>query len=163
MQRPHVSDPLSPPIPAPSPHPFPHTSLLPEPPGRLPLPEGLTAALGYDAVGIPKGHGERIMNCLPRVGCVFADDLRWWWIVPAGSDTGVTWPPTTSYAVDARLVPGAVAHARRDPSWSGPRPGRPRLIHRPDGDSPYTPPIPLYFLACRLVGSTPHWSPGVGA
>ncbi|POX52317.1 hypothetical protein C3488_09150 [Streptomyces sp. Ru72] len=135
-----------------------------EQPDRLCLPEELTAALGYDAVGIPARHGERITKCLPRVGCVFADDLRWWWIVPAGSDIGVTWPPTTSYAVDARVGPGAAADAHhRDPSWSGPRPGRPRLIHRPDGDSPYTPPIPLYFLACRLAGSTPHWSLGVGA
>ncbi|MGR6973422.1 hypothetical protein ACU639_28170 [Streptomyces cynarae] len=160
MERPPVFDPLSRPTPSPSPH----TSLPLEPPDRLPIPRELTAPLGYDAVGIPAGHGERIMKGLPRVGCVFADDLRWWWIVPAGSDIGVTWPTTTSYAVDARVGPGVAADARRrDPSWSGPRPGRPRLIHRPDGDSPYTPPIPLYFLACRLAGSTPHWSLGVGA
>jgi hypothetical protein len=136
------------------------------PPDRLPLPGELTASLGYDAVGTTREHGERIMKCLPRVGCVFADDLRWWWIVPAGSHIGVTWPPATSYAVEARVGPygDPAAHGcRRDPSWSGPRPGRPRLIHHPDGDSPYTPPIPLYFLACRLAGSTPHWSLGVGA
>ncbi|AJE43097.1 hypothetical protein [Streptomyces nodosus] len=125
--------------------------------GRLALPPEVIASLGYDAVGIPREHGERIKRSLPRVGCVFADDLRWWWIVPSGSDIGVTWPPSTSYAVDARLGFGDPASA--DPSWSGPRNGQPLLIHRPDGDSPYTPPIPLYFLACRLAGSTPHWSP----
>ena len=160
MERRHVSEPF------PHPSPSPYVSLRPEPPDRLSLPDELTASLGYDAVGIPAEHGERIMNCLPRVGCVFADELRWWWIVPAGSDLGVTWPSTTSYAAEARVGPygSRTADARRlDPSWSGPRPGCPRLIHRPGGDSPYTPPIPLYFLACRLAGSTPHWSPGVGA
>ncbi|MFF4956250.1 hypothetical protein [Streptomyces sp. NPDC001222] len=146
------------------PHPSPDRPSAPS--GRLVLPDALTAALGYDAVGIPREHGEKIMNSLPRVGCVFADDLRWWWIVPAGSDIGVTWPPSTSYAVGARLGPSAGPAADApltDPSWSGPRPGRPLLIHHPGDDSPYTPPIPLYFLACRLTGCVPHWSSGVGA
>jgi len=125
-------------------------SLLCDPPPRLVIPEELTADLGYDAVGTPKEHGERIMNALPLTGCVFADDRRWWWIVPAGSHIGVTWPPCTDYAVDAYLA---------DPSWTrGHRPGGPALLHRPDGDSPYTPPIPLYFMTCRLAGITPHWS-----
>ncbi|MPY61294.1 hypothetical protein [Streptomyces spongiae] len=124
-------------------------------PARLALPVGLSAALGYDAVGTSREHGERIMRCLPRVGCVFADDERWWWIVPSGSHIGVTWPAGTRYAVGARVA---------EPSWTrtrpNPRPGGPRLIHGPDGDSPYTPPIPLYFLICRLVGSPPLWSLG---
>ncbi|MFD1659597.1 hypothetical protein ACFSL4_15670 [Streptomyces caeni] len=156
MERPHVFEPRS--------HPAPAPALATA--GRLVLPGELTATLGYDAVGIPGDHGERIMNCLPRVGCVFADDLRWWWIVPSGSQIGVTWPPSTSYAVDAcvgRPVIPAAGVRPADPSWNGPRTGRPALIHRPDGDSPYTPPIPLYFLACRLAGIDPHWSPGAGA
>ncbi|MER5539036.1 hypothetical protein [Streptomyces mirabilis] len=128
-----------------------------ESPARLVIPAELSAGLGYDAVGTSPEHGERIMDCLPRVGCVFADDERWWWIVPSGSHIGVTWPPSISYAVGARLA---------DPSWTRAllrsRPARPRLIHRPEGDSPYTPPIPLYFLTCRLAGSTPSWSLGTG-
>ncbi|WP_405534909.1 hypothetical protein OG787_09510 [Streptomyces sp. NBC_00075] len=114
-----------------------------------------TATLGCDAVGTPREHGQRIMDSLPRVGCVFADDQRWWWIVPSGSHIGVTWPPSTRYVVGAQLA---------DPSWTRTRPAspsvRPRLIHSPEGDSPYTPPIPLYFLACRLAGSVPSWSLG---
>ncbi|MFG2682144.1 hypothetical protein [Streptomyces sp. NPDC048392] len=118
-------------------------------PASLPLPAGLRDGLGHDAVGIPAEHGERILACLPRAGCVFADGGRWWWIVPSGSDIGVAWPPSTHYVAG-------------DPSWTRPRladrvPG-PRLIHGPDGDSPYTAPIPLYFLVCRLTGVPPRWS-----
>ncbi|MFE9997605.1 hypothetical protein [Streptomyces avermitilis] len=131
------------------------TPLLSERPQRISLPVELPAGLGYDAVGTSPEHGERIMECLPRIGCVFGDDLRWWWIVPSGSHVGVTWPSCTTYAIGAYLA---------DPSWtraSGrPRPGGPRLIHRPDGNSPYTPPIPLYFLICRLAGISPSWSLG---
>ncbi|WP_330287097.1 hypothetical protein [Streptomyces sp. NBC_00576] len=125
--------------------------------GRLVLPARLTAGLGCDAVGTPREHGQRIMDSLPRVGCVFADDQRWWWIVPSGSHLGVTWPPSTRYVVGAQLA---------DPSWTRTRPAspsaRPRLIHSPEGDSPYTPPIPLYVVACRLAGSVPSWSLGPG-
>ncbi|MCX4572415.1 hypothetical protein OHB41_04275 [Streptomyces sp. NBC_01571] len=121
----------------------------------LVIPAELSPSLGYDAVGTSREHGERIMDCLPRVGCVFADDERWWWIVPSGSHIGVTWPSSTRYAIGARLA---------DPSWTRalrrPRSDRPRLIHRPEGESPYTPPIPLYFLTCRLAGSAPRWSLG---
>lgn len=158
MERLHAFEPRS--------HPAPAPDLPPGPVGRLVLPEGLTATLGHDAVGTPRDHGERIMNRLPRVGCVFADDFRWWWIVPSGSQIDVTWPPSTSYAVDACVgrPPAPVGGVRPvDPSWSGPRPDSPVLIHRPDGDCPYTPPIPLYFLACRLAGIAPHWSPSAGA
>ncbi|WP_393086797.1 hypothetical protein [Streptomyces sp. LN704] len=129
----------------------------PEHPSRLVIPAELSPSLGYDAVGTSREHGERIMDCLPRVGCVFADDERWWWIVPSGSHIGVTWPSSTRYAIGARLA---------DPSWTRAlrraRPGRARLIHRPEGESPYTPPIPLYFLTCRLAGSAPRWSLGTG-
>ncbi|WP_343240157.1 hypothetical protein [Streptomyces sp. SID12488] len=106
-------------------------------------------------MGTPGEHGQRIMDSLPRVGCVFADDQHWWWIVPSGSHLGVTWPTGTRYVVGAQLA---------DPSWTRTPPAspsaRPRLIHTPEGDSPYTPPIPLYVLACRLAGSVPSWSPG---
>ncbi|MGW0823055.1 hypothetical protein [Streptomyces sp. NPDC002845] len=106
-------------------------------------------------MGTTREHGERIMRSLPRIGCVFADDERWWWVVPSGSHIGVTWPSTTSYVIGAQFY---------DPSWTATRP-RPRpdsllLIHSPEGDTPYTPPIPLYFLTCRLAGSAPHWSLG---
>ncbi|WP_063785024.1 hypothetical protein [Streptomyces sp. TP-A0356] len=114
----HLFDPL----------PHPTAFLAPEPAQRLALPEELTPTLGYDAVGIPREHGVRIMNCLPRVGCVFADDLRWWWIVPSGSHIGVVWPSSTSYAVDAcvgRYGGPEPDVCRADPSWSGPRPVRP--------------------------------------
>ncbi|MDQ0937425.1 hypothetical protein [Streptomyces turgidiscabies] len=123
--------------------------------GRLVLPARLTAGLGCDAVGTPREYGRRIMDALPRVGCVFADGRRWWWIVPSGSHLGVTWPPSVRYVVGAQLA---------DPSWTRTRPVPPsvgpRLIHSPEGDSPYTPPIPLYVLACRLAGSDPSWSLG---
>ncbi|MHA5054603.1 hypothetical protein [Streptomyces sp. SD15] len=128
-----------------------------EHPARLVIPAELSAGLGCDAVGTSREHGERIMESLPRVGCVFADDERWWWIVPSGSHIDVTWPSSTSYLVGARLA---------DPSWTRAlrrsRSDRPRLIHSPQGDSPYTPPIPLYFITCRLAGSTPSWSLGAG-
>jgi hypothetical protein len=127
-----------------------------ERPIRLVIPAQLRTGLGCDVVGTSREHGERILDCLPRVGCVFADDStadeRWWWVVPAGSHIGVSWPPSVTYT-------GA---RRADPSWTrvrrGPRSAKPRLIHSPAGDSPYTPPIPLYFLACRLAGSIPRWS-----
>nr|WP_232838261.1 hypothetical protein [Streptomyces geranii] len=117
----------------------------------------LPTPLGCDAIGTPRAHGRRIMDGLPRVGCVYADDQRWWWIVPSGSHLGVTWPSSTRYVIGAQLA---------DPSWTRTRPPspsvRPRLIHSPEGDSPYTPPIPLYVLVCRLAGSVPSWSPGAG-
>lgn len=108
-------------------------------------------------MGTPPGCGHRFTGSLARVGCVFADDQRWWWIVPSGSRLGGTRPPSTRYVVGAQLA---------DPSWTRTRPvppsGRPRLIHSPEGDSPYTPPIPLYVLGCRPVGSVPRWSLGTG-
>ncbi|GAA2459456.1 hypothetical protein [Streptomyces glaucus] len=143
MHRPHTPD-----LGSPRPVPDPDGRC-----GRLPLPPHLSASLGYDAVGTPRELGGRIMERLPRVGCVFADDLRWWWIVPAGSQIGVTWPPSTGYAVGAHLA---------DPSWTStrpkPGPGRPHLIHAPEAGEPYTPPIPLYLVICRLTGSAPRWS-----
>jgi hypothetical protein len=102
---------------------------------RLVLPPDLPAALGCDAVGIPAEHGQRIVDALPRIGCVFADDRHWWWIVPSGSHLGVVWPGFTQYSVGAQLTTA--------PSHD------PRLIHRPH-DSPYTPPLPLYFAACHI-------------
>ncbi|GGZ26523.1 hypothetical protein [Streptomyces poonensis] len=140
----------------------------PTDPHVLALPAELPAQLGYDAVGTPREHGERILRCLPRVGCVFADDERWWWIVPSGSHIGVIWPAGVHYAVGARVdAAGTDTTCPLEPSWTrtrpsprpgGPRPDGPRLIHRPDDGSPYTPPIPLYFLTCRLTGNPPLWS-----
>ncbi|MGV9391821.1 hypothetical protein ACWDQL_22170 [Streptomyces olivaceus] len=118
-------------------------------PAALHLPAGLRSGLGHDAVGTCPEHGERILAALPRAGCVFADEGRWWWIVPSGSDVGVVWPHSTRYVFG-------------DPSWTRPtaagRATGPRLVHGPDGDSPYTAPIPLFFLVCRLTGVPPRWS-----
>ena len=103
-------------------------------PRRLAVPEGMTVPLGCDAVGVSR---------LPRVGCVYADDTHWWWIVPADSDYALEWPRPAQYATGA-VVPDA--------------PVVPSLVHRAEGTLPYTPPIPLYLALCRLTGTTPSWS-----
>lgn len=115
----------------------------PGPARRLPVPEGMTAPLGYDAVAVPARFGPLVMPRLPRVGCVYADDAHWWWIVPGDSDYALEWPAPARYATGA-AVPGVS--------------GTPNLIHRPEGTIPYTPPIPLYLTLCRLTGTTPTWS-----
>lgn len=117
---------------------------------RLAVPGAGAAALGCDAVGVPERTGYEVMARLPRVGCVFADGRRWWWIVPAGSGTGLLWPPAVDYA------PGAAVS--RAASGSGGPPAVPRLVHRPADGVPYTPPIPLYLLLCRRTGVEPAWS-----
>ncbi|MFE7133810.1 hypothetical protein ACFVIM_23445 [Streptomyces sp. NPDC057638] len=108
-------------------------------------PPALSPTLGCDAVGIPARHGFRLLGHLPRKGCVFADTHWWWWIVPAGSDAELTWPLPAHYAKGAR-VPAT----------------DPQLIHWPDDGSPYTPPIPLYLMACQLTGTAPRWAVGIG-
>ncbi|GAA3486686.1 MULTISPECIES: hypothetical protein [Streptomyces] len=120
-------------------------------PARLPLPPTLDhTPLGCDAVGLPARHGQRLLRQLPRPGCVFADgrgdEELWWWIVPSGSDLGVPWPEPARYAA------GAYVAAPRT-----------RLVHRPEGPAPYTPPIPLYLMVCRLAGTTPVWVDGLPA
>jgi hypothetical protein len=118
---------------------------------RLAVPAALLTALGCDAVGVSYRDGYQLMRRLPEVGCVFADRLRWWWIVPSGSNLGLAWPATAVYAVGA-WVPAAPA--------GGGGMVAPRLIHWPAGGVAYTPPIPLYFMICRLAGETPPWSRG---
>ncbi|WP_225801681.1 hypothetical protein [Streptomyces sp. NK15101] len=114
---------------------------------RLTVPVGLHTGLGCDAVGVPARFGFKILSRLPAKGCVYADSDWWWWLVPAGSDHDLTWPLPACYA------PGAEIPDRR-----------PRLIHHPDGTSPYTPPIPLYLLVCQLTGTAPAWpAPPVGS
>ncbi|MFJ8532446.1 hypothetical protein [Streptomyces sp. NPDC093591] len=114
-------------------------------PRRLPLPDGMTAPLGCDAVAVPARFGPLVLARLPRVGCVYADEAHWWWIVPADSDYALEWPTVVRYTTGA-----VVAEA-------------PRLIHRPDGTVPYTPPIPLYLVLCRVTGTTPTWSRQISA
>ncbi|MFE6666218.1 hypothetical protein ACFVFH_22010 [Streptomyces sp. NPDC057697] len=109
---------------------------------QLPVPPALSASLGCDAVGVPARYGFRLMSHLPRTGCVFADADRWWWIVPAGSDLDLDWPPQAAYAKGA-FVPAV----------------RPRLIHHPDSHTPYTPPIPLFLMVCQVTGVAPSWAP----
>lgn len=116
----------------------------PAPLRRLPVPDGMTTPLGCDAVSVPARFGPLVLPRLPRVGCVYADDAHWWWLVPADSDYALEWPVPVRYAGGA-LVPDAGAVL-------------PDLIHRPDGTIPYTPPIPLYLALCRVTGSTPGWS-----
>ncbi|WP_327356903.1 hypothetical protein [Streptomyces sp. NBC_01304] len=108
----------------------------------LPLPDGMKEPLGRDAVGMPQAYGDRVLARLPRVGCVFADGARWWWIVPAGSGLWLDWPEPVRYVADA-VVTGA--------------PAPPRLIVRPADDTPYTPPIPLYLTLCGLTDTVPSW------
>ncbi|MDT0610768.1 hypothetical protein [Streptomyces lancefieldiae] len=117
-------------------------------PRRLPVPEGMTVPLGCDAVAVPARFGPLVMPRLPRVGCVYADDAHWWWIVPSDSDYALEWPAPARYATGA-VVPDT--------------PDLPCLIHRPDGTVPYTPPIPLYLALCRLTDTTPTWSRPVSA
>ncbi len=115
---------------------------------RLPVPDGMTAPLGYDAVAVPAHVGPLIMPRLPRVGCVYADGTHWWWLVPSDSDHALEWP------APARYVTGAVVPDLLEV---------PDLIHRPDGTLPYTPPIPLYLALCRATGTAPAWSRPVSA
>ncbi|SNX57660.1 hypothetical protein SAMN06272735_2133 [Streptomyces sp. TLI_55] len=122
-----------------------HTPVAPR---RLPVPDGMTAPLGCDAVAVPARFGPLVMPRLPRVGCVYADEAHWWWIVPSDSDYALDWPAPARYATGA-IVPDA--------------PGVPGLIHKPEGTVPYTPPIPLYLALCRLTGTTPAWSRPVSA
>ncbi|POX53326.1 hypothetical protein C3489_15975 [Streptomyces sp. Ru71] len=122
----------------------------PEAPRRLAVPEGMTAPLGCDAVAVPARFGPLVLPRLPRVGCVYADEANWWWIVPSDSDYALEWPAPAHYATGAVLPD------------SGPRPA-PGLIHRPDDTVPYTPPIPLYLALCRLTDTTPAWSRPVNA
>ncbi|KMS91610.1 MULTISPECIES: hypothetical protein [Streptomyces] len=117
----------------------------PDPAHRLSLPDGMTAPLGCDAVAVPDRLGPLVVPRLPRVGCVYADGSHWWWIVPSDSDYALPWPAPAHYAV------GALAT------------GTARLIHRPEGTVPYTPPIPLYLALCRVTGTAPDWSRAVSA
>ncbi|MEU0226072.1 hypothetical protein ABZ177_17145 [Streptomyces sp. NPDC006284] len=117
-------------------------------PRRLPVPDGMTAPLGCDAVAVPARLGPLVLPRLPRVGCVYADAAHWWWIVPSDSDYALEWPAPARYATGA-VVPDV--------------PSVPGLIHRPDGTVPYTPPIPLYLALCRLTNTTPTWSRPVTA
>ncbi|MFJ4470434.1 hypothetical protein ACIP2X_23570 [Streptomyces sp. NPDC089424] len=112
---------------------------------RLSVPDGMTAPLGCDAVQVPARFGPLVLPRLPRVGCVYADDAHWWWLVPSDSDYALEWPAPARYAAGA-LVPET-----------------PRLIHRPDGTLPYTPPIPLYLALCRIIGTAPSWSRAITA
>ncbi|MFI8188063.1 hypothetical protein ACIF8T_04510 [Streptomyces sp. NPDC085946] len=117
-------------------------------PLRLPVPDGMTAPLGCDAVAVPARLGPLVMPRLPRVGCVYADRAHWWWLVPSDSDYAMEWPAPARYATGA-VLPDV--------------PDLPGLIHRPDGTLPYTPPIPLYLALCRLTGTAPAWSRPVSA
>ncbi|MEU3250428.1 hypothetical protein [Streptomyces sp. NPDC006997] len=115
------------------------------PPRRLSVPDGMTAPLGCDAVAVPARLGPLITPRLPRLGCVYADEAHWWWLVPSDSDYAMDWP------APARYVTGALV------------PDDTRLIHRPDGTVPYTPPIPLYLALCQAMGATPTWSRPISA
>lgn len=117
-------------------------------PLRLPIPEGMAAPLGCDAVAVPARFGPQVLPRLPRVGCVYADAGHWWWLVPADSDYALEWPAPSHYAT------GAVV-------FDAPR--VPPLLHRPHDTLPYTPPIPLYLALCQVTGTTPTWSRPISA
>lgn len=118
------------------------------PAARLAIPSGMTAPLGCDTIALPAVYGRRVLDRLPRVGCVYGDGASWWWIVPSDSDVALEWPAPARYAAGA-----LVRDALRPPA----------LIHRPEGSVPYTPPIPLYVALCCLTGTTPAWSSTVSA
>ncbi|MGW1022576.1 hypothetical protein ACWD4J_02480 [Streptomyces sp. NPDC002577] len=119
------------------------------PPLRLAVPSGMSAPLGCDAVAVPAAYGQRLLARLPRAGCVYGDEARWWWLVPSHSDVAMEWPAPSYYATGA-VVSDAC--------------GRPGLVHRPDGTSvAYTPPIPLYLAMCQITGARPPWSRPVTA
>ncbi|MCT7356012.1 hypothetical protein N4P33_28250 [Streptomyces sp. 15-116A] len=111
---------------------------------RLPVPDGMTTPMGCDAVAVPARLGPLVLPRLPRVGCVYADEAHWWWLVPSDSDYAMEWPAPARYTTGA-LLPDAPAAV-------------PGLIHRPAGTLPYTPPIPLYLALCRLTDTKPTWS-----
>lgn len=115
---------------------------------RLTLPEGMDAPMGCDAVAVPAHLGPQVLPRLPRLGCVYADEAHWWWLVPADSDYALSWPEPVRY------TPGAVLPDT---------PAAPGLIHKPTGTIPYTPPIPLYLALCRVTGTTPTWSRPISA
>lgn len=112
---------------------------------RLRLPTDTPAPLGYDAVGVAAGLGPRIARALPRMGCVFGDAQRWWWVVPVQSDRGLTWPAAVDYAVGGAVPVPRNAHAG------------PRLAHHPEDGVPYTHPIVLYIALCTTLGIRPDW------
>jgi hypothetical protein len=114
-----------------------------EPVARLRVPAGMTAPLGCDTVSLPAVHGQRVLDRLPQVGCVYGDGSFWWWLVPSDSDVALRWP------APARYTPGTLV-----PDTCRP----PALLHRPEGSIPYTPPIPLYLALCRVTGTSPAWS-----
>lgn len=96
-------------------------------PRRLPVPDGMTAPLGCDAVAVPARFGPLVMPRLPRVGCVYADDAHWWWIVPSDSDYALEWPAPARYATGAVVpdtpdVPGS--STGRTARFRTPRPSR---------------------------------------
>ncbi|MEU1849073.1 hypothetical protein ABZ499_07195 [Streptomyces sp. NPDC019990] len=115
---------------------------------RLPVPDGMTAPLGCDAVAVPARFGPLVKPRLPRVGCIYATETTWWWLVPSDSDHALEWPAPVRYATGA-----VVTDVQRVPE----------LMHRPDGTLPYTPPIPLYLALCRVTGTAPAWSRPVSA
>ena len=90
-----------------------HLSHTPGAPARLPVPDGMTVPLGCDAVAVPARLGPLLMPRLPRVGCVYADDTHWWWLVPADSDYAVEWPAPAQYATGA-VLPDTPPHQPAD-------------------------------------------------
>ncbi|MFH8793215.1 hypothetical protein [Streptomyces sp. NPDC017941] len=125
-----------------------------QPVARLAVPAGMRQPLGCDAVAVPAEFGPRLLARLPRVGCVYEDGPRWWWIVPVDSDEALEWPPAAYYSRGA-LLPDSTRE--------------PVLVHRPEDPEgpgtavPYTPPIPLYLALCRLAGAVPGWARAVRA
>lgn len=118
---------------------------------RVPSAPTFSAGLGCDVVETSAEHGMRILDRLPSSGCILADGKRWLWIVPSGSDVGVTWPPNSRYLIEAAvLVPYYGPRSKEADGHS--------VIHWPDRAAPYTHPILLYFAACGIAGIRPAMS-----
>lgn len=93
-------------------------------PLRLTVPDGMTAPLGCDAVAVPEACGRAMVARLPRMGCVYADDNRWWWIVPSDSDVALEWAGPGQLH-DRRTGAGRAARARSHPPARRQRPVHP--------------------------------------
>jgi hypothetical protein len=115
---------------------------------HVPVPPGFPSGTDCDVVETSARYGLRILQRMPRAGCVLALGDRWSWIVPTGSDVDVAWPPPARYLVDAAVLVPSRDVGRGEP-------GGHEVVHRSGHRAPYTHPILLYFATCCVAGVRP--------